>query len=435
NQYNKDDIKRFIYSQEGYHSFGDFPKLATHNFSHATFYHPVNFRGFIFNNEVLFDGIIFQDIADFSNIKFLEKASFRETKFRQKAKFTHTKFMQSADFWGAELYQYADFSSAEFTDDVDFENIVAFKNIEFKSTKFMGWTTFQNATFEQKSYFIHAIFTKDATFSLVTFKKDADFFDVKFGGNIDFSNAEFLGNIMQFNQCIFKKPTYDEAEFSFKNTVFQVKINFSESIFEHLPELTGADFRGGINLDKVIFPKDIKGNLKTYQDAELTWHTFQTEMEKAGNHEKAIEYFGYELDARRYNKKTNRVFKIVLWCYKLFSNYGQSISRPLLLWFGLIIFFWLIHYGFIGYIFGFFIEQDIWIALKFAVRNSFPFLSDQTTFYDRIFGDTQYYHTPIPFNNMLELYIFPALHGIHTFFSLIFIFLFGLGIRNRLRLK
>ncbi|MFT6213356.1 MAG: hypothetical protein ACJARD_001492, partial [Alphaproteobacteria bacterium] len=153
------------------------------------------------------------------------------------------------------------------------------------------------------------------------------------------------------------------------------------------------------------------------------------------NHEKAIEYFGYELDARRYNKKTNRVFKIVLWCYKLFSNYGQSISRPLLAWIGLLISFWLIHYGFIGYIFGFFIEQDIWIALKFAVRNSFPFLSDQTTFYDRIFGDTQYYHTPIPFNNMLELYIFPALHGIHTFFSLIFIFLFGLGIRNRLRLK
>ena len=49
--------------------------------------------------------------------------------------------------------------------------------------------------------------------------------------------------------------------------------------------------------------------------------------------------------------------------------------------------------------------------------------------------DTSLSHEPISFNNTLELFWFPLLYAIHSLLSLILIFLFGLGVRNRLRLK
>jgi hypothetical protein len=148
-------------------------------------------------------------------------------------------------------------------------------------------------------------------------------------------------------------------------------------------------------------------------------------MEKAGNHEKAVEYFGLALDAKQQNPQTDILFKFILWLYKAISDYGQSITKPVITWLGLFLVVFCIYYYQIN---------DILYSFKFAFKGSIPFISDQTTFFDRIFaGDDN--NSPIPANNTLELFWFPLLYGVHTLLSLILIFLFGLGVRNRLRLK
>jgi hypothetical protein len=52
-----------------------------------------------------------------------------------------------------------------------------------------------------------------------------------------------------------------------------------------------------------------------------------------------------------------------------------------------------------------------------------------------MFEDYTALKSPVSANNTLELLIFPLLYGFHTLLSLIMIFLFGLGVRNRLRLR
>jgi hypothetical protein len=206
--------------------------------------------------------------------------------------------------------------------------------------------------------------------------------------------------------------------------------------------------------------ENILGGLSP-SDAERTWRTLSIEMEKAGNHEEAVKYFGLALDAKCLNtekeaKKQQKLIapekndavkteytlfslRLILWLYKLTSHYGQSIARPFWWWLGVFCFFSILYYCLI-------IPSDIVYAFKFGFKGLFPFVADQTTFFDRMFADPQlpfeqcykhdlYNKEPIVFNKTLELLIFPLLYGLHTFLSLILIFLFGLGVRNRLRLR
>ncbi len=377
------------------------------------------------------------------------------------------------------------FINTEWSCKIDFSDFIFSDNVSFLYARFT-----QNANFSYTKFILnidlnHAKFGKDANFNYARFNRYAYLGKIEFHEKVNFSKAEFTGNIIKFNKAKFFKPTNSESIFSFQNTIFATKVNFSKSEFHHLPDLTGTDFRAGINLDKVKFPSDfchcesckarrsnpenndkqnnprglkldchsplqglrndeeIKGGLSP-KDAAITWHALSTEMEKAGYHDQALTYFGYELEAKRLNPLEGGFFKklsglffwFILSLYKFFSNYGRSIALPFIAWVVLFCFFVAVYY---------YQVNDFIYSLKFAFKGLLPFVSDNTTFFDRMFINadaikqcpinTSLSHEPFVFNNNLELLAFPFLYGFHTLFSLILIFLFGLGVRNRLRLK
>lgn len=552
------------------------------------------------------------------------------------------------------------FERVEISDRFDLTYIDFPNKVYFKYTKFLGDVYFDCSMFQGDVDFLHSRFGTNnkpinISFWQAEFKEKVFHDGVKFyGKKINFKNTKYFGEIVGFVETEYhfhpENNYYDK--FSFENTVFATEVNFKDAQFFALPDFAGADFRGGINLDRTEFPpsasslelelfnliqtieekktelaekfiqmnrreievsteeydsifdkifipiqkffeenfnnmiflalndnlrvvnferknfisfisciqkrygnskegfqnfllefqsnlcdehflKDynltksynnlndwqlaginantIKGKLKSYEDASIAWHALSTEMEKAGYHDQALKYFGYELEAKRLSAKTEKkdVWQWLLFSgYKYLSDYGQSVVRPFVAWLSLIPLFFVLHlfllckviepqyywifilfFGGMGLIwiasfltknfvctlFGAFI--GIWLfslepslqALQLSLKGAIPFVSDQTTFYDRMFGDAKEQESnasenslisfnnsiqesaymtygierkaskepqnPIPFNNSLELYIFPFLHGLHTIFSLLCLFLFGLGIRNRLRLK
>ncbi len=456
----------------------------------------INFRDVLhWQNETNFDKFIFIKNVNFSVLNFMKNISFVDTKFIQKANFEKAIFAEDADFSCAKFRQDANFEGTIFEGDTHFYNSTVIQKAKFNNAKFLGNSDFTDTTFTGIADFQETKFLSNADFKHSKFKENADFWNATFKQTVDFSKSEFTGNMIKFNECKFFKPTNDNTEFDFKNTIFATKVNFSESTFEHLPDLTGTDFRAGVNLDKVKFPSDlvetakpsfptaeakpqgkgnlkntdekdslsfsdtstssvtektgitryddcpIRGGLKTYKDAAITWHALQTEMEKAGYHEQAVTYFGHELEAKYLDENTDTSFKWVLWLYKHISSYGQSIAKPIGWWFGLIGLFGFTYCCFIGHNVSLFGVQEFWLAVKFSLKGAFPFISDQTTFFDRMFTDPALQKEclttkePIPFYNTLELLKFPLLYGLHSVLSLILIFLFGLGVRHRLRLK
>ncbi len=466
-----------------YNFVWDFSKVDVDiDFNGCTWKNRVFFSNFIFTQKASFVGNIFIKNASFNRTIFMKYFLIWHTECMEDVDFTGANFIQEVHFWGTIFTQNAKFIFAIFTRKAQFSDLKFNKTADFTGITFMQQVTFQDTSFIQDVNFLGVTFTQDVIFPNTKFLNNIHFFGTRFIQSVDFSSSKFMGNIINFNGAKFLKPTNPESLFSFAHSIFQTKVNFSESEFHHLPDLTGTDFRAGINLDKVKFPsdlchcesckagrsnpensdqqqnnprglkldchspqrglrndEDIKGGLKTYKDAAITWHALQTEMEKAGYHEQAVTYFGYELEAKYLDENTDTSFKLVLWLYKHISSYGQSISRPFLWWIGLIGVFWFLHS--FAFLFTYSIDMQfclyaikkLLISFQLSLKGAFPFISDQTTFFDRMF-DNDDKNKIIPANNTLELLWFPILHGLHTLLSLILIFLFGLGVRHRLRL-
>ena len=529
----KANFDRFIFPQKSDFSFTTFIQNA--DFSFTTFTQDANFNRIIFTENAIFSSVIFAQKSDFQYAKFTQYVNFDGTTFTQNTNFSNTEFIQDADFLNTTFMQYAHFENTIFKKNSNFNGIIFTQNANFAFTTFTQEANFSNVTFTQEANFGDTTFEKNANFENTKFIENVFFTKAKFIKNVTFEKAIFLGNIVRFIKCRFPVINNDNR-FSFYHTIFEKEVGFSESVFSILPDMTGTDFRCGMNLDKVSFAPNRKISYKTDKDithdsnrhceearradvaiclknsikqcfkyiktglprlfykslamtnvlshcykslmchtsrekilgglscddAEITWHTLQTEMEKSGYHDKALEYFGYELDAKYFNSNTGRTFKVILRGYKILSDYGRNILRPFAWWVVLIFLSFALHY---------FVVSDIPLSLQLSLRGAMPFVADQTTFYERMFADptaleeckqtsdyqenVMYYvnlpcyennthnilntqknppKEPIPFDNYLELKLL-ILHGLHTLLSLILIFLCGLGVRNRLRLK
>ena len=302
-------------------------------------------------------------------------------------------------------------------------------DVVFDDCYFLRDCSFYRNTFKTYVFFKRSIFYESASFFKSSFYI-FDFSSAIFRGSADFEGVEYQ-SISTFEGAVFEASSY------FNNVPFEDAVDFYEVEFHHPPYFHEAKLHQGINWDAKFWgrwpPEDLRTlnncSDKIHKEAsewEMAWSTLKLHMNAQQKHNLEHLFFSKELEVKRWRLKQGKGHyfqRIAYFLYEKWSDYGGSIGRPFGWLIDLIIPFAIL-YGGIEYLTSNVSWNDwsIWYegldALKISIANSLPIL-----------GLHRYVLT-----TDTSVWTF-ALSAFHSLVSLILLFLLGLGLRNKFRIK
>ena len=444
----------------------DWEARATADFQDAVFSEPVDFSGFVFPARVIFDrarfdrrallknvnfqGSVsfdeadFQSIAFFDESKFGNEASFHQTNFRGMASFSKARFAGDAWFHRSGFESRATFNEASFDQDAWFDSVEFNHIVLFSEAKFKHKTWFSGAKFKDESWFIETSFNGTTSFVAATFNGNASFLLSTFSGDVDFSQSTFENGAkftgVNCHLDVDFSGTKSRSLFRIYAKFIRVP-NFSQASFIEPPPLHNIRIEPSHSRSLSQF---IKKAWKGEQGQEARWRILKRLALQAHDHIREQEYHAQEIRTRR--GTTDRIWEVPYWLgvfYQIFSNFGQSIARPLWSWlFGIILsaigYCHLHHYHATGTswpVRWFETPIEIWTAaLGLALHRGLPAVSslgNRLPDYHSVLYDVGPRWGQASFSPSGE-----ALLGqIQVLFSTAMIFLFLLALRNRFRMK
>jgi hypothetical protein len=360
------------------------------------------------------------------------------------------------DWAAAHKGWFVDFSNWDFTKE---------GNVAFKLFKFPGAVSFRSAIFgEGNVIFSDAEFCNgDVFFSDAKFGNgDVYFHEAKFGvggvyfigaefgvGNVSFNYADFGEGVVSFYGAEFGGGNldYGKARFpgpmsftsvkagiangkavtvSFAGAVFESLLGLDDTKFNCVPDFRQAQIQRDISIEytEVSYRTDDKRRILKVADVKHAskYRSLRRLAIEAKDHDKEIEFFAFEQRSKFLNSlNTLQYFPIFL--YNLLSNFGRSFLRPFI---GLLstwliaaqLFYWRSFINLTG---------DYSDALWLSASNLLPFISwsrvTRQAHLEALYGLPPNVHWTIEATAYAEGIV-----------ALIFIFLIGLAIRNKLRL-
>ena len=407
---NQDDIDLAVQGVEAWNEWAQRCPLSSVDFSDADLT-GISFAGFQFPGRANFHGITFSGPAIFRETRFSGDVSFSEAIFSSSALFDGSKFFGEVFFHGTEFLGGTSFRGSIFSKG-DISTYYAY----FSGAKFTYYTDFDEANFITRANFDGAEFFGRASFIGIKFLDVADFIGVKFSRGSSFHNASFEGRA-NFSDCNFDGQT-----------------DFRVKSFAEAPRFPGISARQGIQFGNIddFFADFVKnGDEGSYRALKLSMGQQQARTEETA-------FAALELKARRYRLKSEAKKKKLgwqrflswaercgYWLWEKCSKSGRGFLRPLtgylLSWGAFTASYVLPCQGWRG---------DWWAGIHYAFLKQFPFAA-------AFRGGTNH------FSNLEQaLFAAPhppgwvtALNSAQSLFALTLIFLMGLGIRHKFRLR
>ena len=282
--------------------------------------------------------------ARFQFAAFSGDAWFENAAFSGAASFENAAFSGYARFENAAFSGYASFENAAFSGAARFDNAAFSKDAWFNNAAFSGDARFDNAAFSKDAWFINAAFSGDARFDKAEISTGS-YDDVKFGRDVHFT-AEKLGQDVGFDGARFTGP-HRIAKISFGIWFVLLFVfcssflwsNYADSwrfwVAAVLSIVSGLGFYGWSVLGGLVAASSINADLKS---AQTGMRALRRVARQSLNHELEAIAHSAELKYRRlrpgatplkalFTKPIDKVFSC---CYEAFSDYGQSIFRPIL---------------------------------------------------------------------------------------------------------
>jgi uncharacterized protein YjbI with pentapeptide repeats len=385
---------------------------STVKFVDVQFDDPVSFEGFFFP-DCSFEHTVFSRgvHARFNNATFMRLVSFKNANFYDEEHFNSINLLAGRfssapdpemDFSGATFHRQAFFEHAKFAGKVLFTNRVTFGSVAAIDSDGI-W--FRGARFSRDSDFTGAIFNYPASFDK-TFFQWPKFNSTTFMRDVWFDDAVFSGET-HFGNTIFKKSS------SFVNAKMNGETSFEGATFEREPpRFLGAKLHQGTvwpNPKQLPKPKNAE-EAGRFIDA---YACLKLEMDRLKKHEDELDFFALELQSGRVELSPSG-WGLPIWLYGLFSGYGRSYWRPLVA---------LFYLALIG-------------TLAFLTSNSLsagqsPGLSWANTF--NVFGFRKDFFDPKVIADLPGW--LDVVGAVQTILGTVLLFLIGLGIRNKFRMK
>ncbi len=316
-------------------------------------------------SEVDFDAIhhdnfsmfMFGDHADFRDAKFAERSRFKQTHFGIESDFSHAVWGRHSNFddarwgdgstfkaaqWGADC----SFEGAVWGDDVRFRGACWEKNARFIRTRFGVNSYFRGARWSRNPSFFGARFGEHADLRGTQFSYGTDFRNTSWGDGVNFQARTWDQLRQDFTTDDLWKKSKQEAEdwgsspdafldidFSgavfegsadFSNRHFKTKTRFVGTTFHKAPLFHGCELHQDTSFDGATFPKPTGD-----KDASRAYETLKLAFSKQQAVRAEQDFFRLEMDEE--TRREKRLKWLAFWLYNLFSDYGFSIGRPLLL--------------------------------------------------------------------------------------------------------
>lgn len=327
------------------------------------------------------------------------------------------------------------FNQAKFCDGNLYFNDAKFTGtkIDFSFTEFgKGLVSFREAVFGGRDvFFRYAKFGEgDVYFSRVNFGSGNWTFDYcQFAGRILFFKWSESPNDPESSNCPESLKSKLSGQFSMRGVEFPALADFSDREFEHAPDFVGSTFR--VPPDISVFsvdPPKMKRAKKGFAARMGNFSAFKVAMDSddaaryrklkamaiaTNDHTKELEFLAYELRCKRGDDETKGWASFLNSLFELTSDYGQSIWRPVK---GLV-FMFLVFFGF--YVWDGVTADNAFLVSFYA---SLPFLKALSG--SGVAACANCFFKP-------EVLLVP----LQMLFSLAFLFLFFLGLRNRFKLK
>ncbi len=337
---------------------------------------------------------------DFSHTIFDRNVCLIGFIFPNDANFKSVMFSGTADFESATFSGYPTFVSATFSGYAIFRSATFSRTAIFVSATFSGYANFQSATFWTAN-FESATFTGGANFNSTTFSELAYFNSTTFSGGADFKSATFSSHI------------------DFINSEFTAKTIFAHAHFiSEVPDFRGAKLHEATEWHGVRWPSAPTDKTKA-QVQVYAYERLKQEMERLKKHEDELLFFRKELRARRVLVP----FWTAAWwfntLYAVLSGYGQSTWKPLV---GLCVLFLLVGAVFVW------VPEITGTSMTIPQAASVSFASIFAIF-------------PMP-KGIMALDVFDSLSSlakiilvVEAFFGTLLLFLLGVALRNRFRMR
>ncbi len=343
----------------------------------------IDFTEYYFDKEIHFGEYIFGDTG-FSSASFSGDADFRSVIFNRGASFDGATFSGYADFGISTFNGYTDFSSTSFSRDAFFVSATFSRYTDFSSASFFQDAAFSDVTFSGYAIFDGVAFTNDAAFNSTTFTRDANFGGTTFHQAALFTNSEL------------KAPTH-----------------FGDSKFMGAPpRFHGAKLHEDMVWRGVYWPPapSNPNEAARFTDA---YERLKLEMDRLKKHEDELMFFAKELECRRVARGQIRGWPIG--AYGVLCHYGQSYLRPL---------GWLVALILVGAV-------QFWPALNWDFLSALGVSTANTLGPLGLRKELMEAGTlPTDLSRWLRF-----VSGAQMVIGLILLFLIGLGLRNRFRMK
>jgi hypothetical protein len=258
-----------------------------------------------FSGDARFDSATFSGDARFDIALFSGGAGFGSATFSGDARFDIALFSGGAGFGSATFSSYAGFDSATFSGDAWFESATFSGDAWFESATFSGDAWFDNATFKSSASYRACRFHQEVTFTGIRAEKGFDFIGVRSRRYV----PDFLSAMFEEPPLLDNFRLSDEVEPG--GLARSVVLGFSAWLKEDLDSALSAKYR---RLKQLAI------------DAE--------------DHKNEQVFFRGELRSRRYleDKPWHPAFWLGI-AYEVLSDFGFSVLRPLLVWLACVVFF------------------------------------------------------------------------------------------------
>ncbi len=337
------------------------------------------------------EGISFRDVL------FEQPISFRGFVFPM-APFTRAEFHSKADFRKAAFFGLAIFDDATFCSVAYFTEAYFYPGAFFNRVTFSGFADFNKTAFFESTLFYEAAFSSTAYFKGTVFLNDVFFKGATFSGETTFGGAEFSG-VADFGSCEFKSQTW-----------------FSRANFKsRVPVFYDTKLREGTDWGLSKWPQAPKDT----EDAGaqvFAYGRLKAEMDRLNRPLDAQFFFARELRAHRELEKRYSPQRVLNFAYQILGMYGTSAELPM---------FWLLVLFLLG--FGFFALVPVYKGAPLG--------------YDEAAG--------VSFTNLISFLpykpnkdiieglspIAKIIGNLQSLLGVILLFLLGLALRNRFRMK
>jgi len=369
-----------------------------------------------FDRDSSFDGFVFKCNINLSHCLY----SFQGAEFHEKCNLYshasgnfekavfHKTFTITENFDGGVVDLNLILDNVTFHQGFKLESIIFIGSIRARNMICMGQFRLYDVHFKAPNEYQSVILD----FTGSTFNSSVQAFACKFVQVVSFQRCQFKGNRVEFLSCTSNLSIVFEGSSFCTVPIFSQTNLTPESVASIQVKYTYNDIRHWKIFNKANRLEDAKAYRQLKQMAVARQ-----------DHAAEQKYFAEEMKAKRWHEETHVVNLALNYLYEMVSNYGQSLLRPfILLWTVVLCSTSLyLHTSPI---------KNLTLAFYYSLSNSLPFGSltrMSQNLYDQLY--------PAGIEACPEhLALFYATVGFNSLLGFVFLFLIGLGLRNQFRL-